>query len=379
MSVWKHPKTGNYHYDFRIRGRRFVGPCRTGSKAEAQALERIERGRAEAQIALEERLAREPMTVDQATGRYWIEVGQHHVASKVTWTYLNMMADALGRRTRLRDVTQDEVARIIAARRADRAYPFSATNHDLVSNTTVNRSVVEFYGKVFHRARVIWGEDLPAEPKWRALRLTEPKERVREATVDEEDKLRQSLRDDHLPVFAFAIASGLRLAEAVDLTWDRIDWPSRIIRVTGKGDKERLIPLTQRMAAILAPLRGNHPRSVFTYVARRADKIRKIARGQHIPLTTSGLKSRWRRDRADSGVVDLRYHDLRHTFATRTLRAAGNIRAVQKALGHEKLETTEKYAHALVEDIRQAMETADSQHYSLTNIGDGNEPITKKA
>ncbi|WP_374832748.1 tyrosine-type recombinase/integrase [Paenochrobactrum pullorum] len=72
------------------------------------------------------------------------------------------------------------------------------------------------------------------------------------------------------------------------------------------------------------------------------------------PLTESGLKSAMRRAVKNSGVQNFRFHGIRHTTATRILRAS-NLRVAQKLLGHEDIKTTTKYAHALVEDIRNAL------------------------
>jgi integrase len=373
VSVWKHPKSGLYHFDLRFRGRRAFGPCRTAGRREAEAIEERERAALIARVELEERLAREPLTVDVAFGRYWTEVGQHHVNEATTWRDLNRLAELLGRTKRLRDVTDADMATVIAKRRADRVVPANrkrvrkdAPPAPFVTNATVNRSVRDLARKVWRRARVVWREELPHEPDWKEHRLKEPKERVREASASEEAALRGTIREDFLPLLAFAVATGLRMTEAVKLTWDRVDWDGGTMRVIGKGGKEALLPMTRKIRAILGPLRGHHPTAVFTYVAQRPIKARRIARGQRVPLTVSGLKSRWRRARGKAGVIDLRYHDLRHTFATRTLRASGNLRAVQHALRHEKVETTAKYAHALLADVRDAMEAADRLTPRLT-------------
>jgi len=57
-----------------------------------------------------------------------------------------------------------------------------------------------------------------------------------------------------------------------------------------------------------------------------------------------------------AGIVDFRFHDLRHTFATRMLRQTGNIKLVSRLLGHSSIETTARYAHVLVDDMRAALE-----------------------
>ena len=66
-----------------------------------------------------------------------------------------------------------------------------------------------------------------------------------------------------------------------------------------------------------------------------------------------------RRSVADAGLEDWRLlHDLRHTAATRTLRASQNLKAVQSMLGHAEIASTARYAHAMLEDVRAALDAA---------------------
>lgn len=81
-------------------------------------------------------------------------------------------------------------------------------------------------------------------------------------------------------------------------------------------------------------------------------------RGKRYPITMEGFKSAWRRYMAASGVDNLRFHDTRHTAATRILRKS-NIKVVQQLLGHEDIGTTAKYAHAMIDDVRAAMQAAN--------------------
>ena len=59
---------------------------------------------------------------------------------------------------------------------------------------------------------------------------------------------------------------------------------------------------------------------------------------------------------ADAGIPDFRFHDLRHTFATRLLRKTGNLKLVSRLLGHTTVETTTRYAHVLDGDLQSAMD-----------------------
>src|SRR5829696_2588035 len=84
------------------------------------------------------------------------------------------------------------------------------------------------------------------------------------------------------------------------------------------------------------------------------------------PITDGGFKTRWRRHVRDAGIAEgFRRHDTRHTAGTRYVRATGNLKGAQRLLGHARIETTTRYAHVLLEDIRagqgQSRRPASSQ------------------
>jgi integrase len=193
--------------------------------------------------------------------------------------------------------------------------------------------------------------------------LPEPKERVREMSHSEEKSLFEKLRADYQPVVRFAMQSGCRLCEIVPgkefpgLRWPDVDWSGRKITVLGKGRVLGTIPISPGVRELLFPLQGNHREFVFTYVAQKTRDGR--LRGERYPITREGLKTEWRRAKLDAKLLDYRFHDNRHTAATGILRATGNLKAVQKLLRHSDVSTTAKYAHALIDDVRDAMEAGE--------------------
>lgn len=346
MSVYPR-RDGIYAYDFQIQRVRFCGATGCRSRREADKVERTEREKAKQYLAKVREQRTGPMTVNVAFDRFWLEVGQTYGGSygKTVWTALGWMADALGKNTLIRDIGPDKLTEIIAKRRGEG-----------VKNGTVNRTVTELMRRILRRARDQWEQEVKPV-KWGDLLLSEPKERTRELRSHEEDKLWSNMRADYLPALAFAVASGCRLKEVVSLVWDAIDWTEKTITIRGKGDKVATIPLTSEIIAIITPLRGHHPKAVFTYVCKATRRLRRLIRGQRYPITYSGLKTAWRRfGGAKAGLEDFRFHDTRHTAATRLLRETGNLKLVQKLLRHEEITTTAKYAHADDEDLRLAME-----------------------
>lgn len=182
-----------------------------------------------------------------------------------------------------------------------------------LSNAAVNRSVTNPLRRILGRAHRVWGKPVP-NINWPAHILPEPKERVREATPDEQEAIFENIRPDYAPALAFAFLTACRLAEIVDLRWNQINWFAQEFTVTGKGDVSRTIPMSAAVQSLLWELKDHHSESVFTYVASRTrdDRIQ----GNRYPVTYNGLKTAWRRSRGKSGVKDFRFHDMRHTAAT---------------------------------------------------------------
>lgn len=347
-----------YLYDFQVRGRRFNGSTGEQTKRKALAVEAIKKAEAKADAKRLDSLKHEPMTIDVATGQYYTKVGQYHVNAETTLRDLTRLVQFFGKHTRLIDIADGKVSELVARRRGDG-----------VSNATVNRSATQVLRKVFQQAKV-WGERFDREPIWRQHMLPEPKERIRELTDSEEAALLAGLRPDYRPVWLFALASGARLREAVSLTWPMVDWGSRTIRLVVKGGKPHVIPISDEVREVLWPLQGDHPTAVFTYV--RKTPARNAEVGKRYPITYEGLKTQWKRDKKRAGIADFRWHDNRHTAASRILRETGNLRVVQQLLGHEDIATTTKYAHSNMDDVREAMNrVTKSRRKSRSRLSEG--------
>jgi integrase/recombinase XerC len=163
-------------------------------------------------------------------------------------------------------------------------------------------------------------------------------------------------------------ASGLRLSELVGLDLDALDLPGRMVRVLGKGGRERVVPFTRSAAVALgawlrdreaiaqraaaaparAPLPSRAGRRRF-----RADDAAPVflnARGTRL----SG-RSVHRMVRRYVAACSLRFgvspHALRHSFATHLLQNGADLRAIQELLGHVRLSTTERYTHVNVAQL----------------------------
>ena len=151
------------------------------------------------------------------------------------------------------------------------------------------------------------------------------------------------LRDRAL--FELIYSCGLRISEAVELSLDRVYLAERLIRVQGKGDKERLVPMGEHARHWLARyLDESRPR-----LARRPVQALFLNnRGQK--LSRKGMWKRFREIAARAGV-EAKVHTLRHSFATHLLEGGADLRAVQELLGHADISTTQIYTHVDREEL----------------------------
>ena len=189
--------------------------------------------------------------------------------------------------------------------------------------------------------------------------MHEPQERLRELVGDEAERIKAATRQDYAPFFAFAMVSGLRFFECF-LRWSEVDWDAKQIRKKGKGDRLITVPITSAIREILWPLRGHHPEFVFTFVARYTRRYAtgngKTIKGQRYPLTAGGVRDVWGSIRQAANVTDFRFHDYRHSIATKVLRATGNLKLVSRLLNHTNITTTARYAHVLDGEVADALE-----------------------
>jgi integrase len=352
VSLFRRPRSPYWHYDFWCRGHRFCGSTKARNRREAEKVEAAERERAKGYVAQIE-AAKTSLRLHDIASRYWTEHGQH-LAGTNLWGWLGLVLDYFGKDKLITEITDDDVARMVAWRRGRGTFDRLSK---VVSPHTVNHTTTTLR-KLFTRCK-LWGVRFQHEPRWSKHLLPVPVERVRELSDDEADKLDAAMRADYAPFFAFAQVTGWRLAECF-LRWSEVNFGTGQITKLGKGGKRIVVSITPTVRDIIWPLQGHHPDFVFTYLPQRAlsivDNVRR-------PLTYGGVQTEWRRMRKRSGVVGFRFHDYRHDVATKVLRETGNLRLVQKMLGHASIKTTTRYAHVLDSEVADAMEAvAKSRH-----------------
>jgi site-specific recombinase XerD len=160
------------------------------------------------------------------------------------------------------------------------------------------------------------------------------------------------------------VQEGLRCMEVAGLEVGDIDTERRLVRVRGKGDRERVVPLTAGTWAVIGRYLDDHPTSAGPLIRSYTQPTRGLA-----PRTISVLVARWM---ADAGVKrrprDGRSaHALRHTCATDVLDGGADIREVKELLGHASLSSTQVYLGWQVQNLRAAMEGRDYRNGGLQN------------
>lgn len=289
---------------------------------------------------------------------------QHHANQKDEEAALARIVERIGGDTFVDEIGDGTIAELVARRRGDprRGKGWSRKkDYGRVGPRAVNADT-KLLRAVINRV-ALWGFQAGPQRAWAKHLLPEKAERVAELTEAQEERLWTALaadRPDMLPMVAFALLSGLRRANVIGLTWDQVDWDAAVIRYQAKsrkpGGEARRLPLDPDLIAILQGEIGRHPERVFTFEAQRTSNGK--AKGRRYPFTATGWKRAWQRALDAAGLPDLHFHDLRHTVATRVLRESGNLKAVQKMLGHARIETTLRYAHVLDDDVRQAMKAS---------------------
>lgn len=156
-----------------------------------------------------------------------------------------------------------------------------------------------------------------------------------------------------LAMMELMYSSGLRLAEVVSLDLNSIDFHSAQLRVTGKGSKERQLPVGRQ--AIAAVDRWLEQRSQLASYDEQALFVSQ--RGARLsPRSVQARLKKWGLTHDHS---QLHPHRLRHSFASHMLESSGDLRAVQELLGHADISTTQIYTHL---DFQHLAKVYDSSH-----------------
>lgn len=362
MYLFKNAKSPFWQARIVIDGRRrYVSTGEAGKRAAESRARELERElRRTAELA-----KTRADTLDAVFLWFWQAIGRHDRAAKTTFNRMHQLLELLGRDTRIAELSDGFLQAQFLRRRQ---MPKQRQRRDagrpvLVAPATVNREI-ELLRRILNRAEAPLALEIP-RIAWAQLRAREPRARVAELRRAEEAALFAALPPAARPLFAFYLASGVRLNMALRLRRADVDFAGGRVSFIQKGGEPFTLPISSAMRAALTAALAPHERpEVFCYPAARARPDQGIARGAWRPFTGSYVDSIWDRAKARAvaaapGLAGLRIHDLRHTAGTRFLRATGNLAAVQRLLGHSDIRTTLKYTHVDDADLLAQLEGAE--------------------
>ncbi len=212
-----------------------------------------------------------------------------------------------------------------------------------VSQITVNRCF-QILRRMLNLA-VDWG--FLASNPFQKIRLFSEKENQKERILmlDEEEKLLFACSEHLRPVVILALNTGLRRGEILALKWACVDFNAGVLKVErSKGGKPRFVDINSVLADLLKPLRNAHPEAEYVFVNAKTGR----------PFVEIGKAFRNACRRAK--IKGFRFHDLRHTFASRLIEAGVDIITVRDLLGHSSVKLTERYTHSKNEQKKRAVE-----------------------
>ena len=182
-------------------------------------------------------------------------------------------------------------------------------------------------------------------------------------SVDEMFRLLDSIQTDTLlglrnrAIFETLYSSGIRVSEIAGMNCSHVDFAGAVVRVWGKGSKQRIIPVGQKALEAIKAYWEQLDRQIgaealkngalFLNKYNQRLTVRSIARILRNLVDAVGL------------LTTVSPHAIRHSFATHMLDAGADLRAVQELLGHKSLSTTQKYTHVSIDRL---METYDKAH-----------------
>jgi len=218
-----------------------------------------------------------------------------------------------------------------------------------VHDSTIRRDLAYLSSLFSHASTWQHGPEINPVMMYNKRKLQEADKRTRTLTEDEKFRLLGAcISKVHGEIVEFALETGMRSGEIAGLTWDRVDLDRKEVTlrmVDTKTTAARVIPLSKRAVTIMLG------------TARCGSYVFHHDKGQ--PFTT--FKNFWGPLCRRAKIEDLRFHDLRHDFASRWMRAGRNEKALSTILGHKTREMTDRYSHLRTEDLHREMAQLEAQ------------------
>ncbi|MBI4468109.1 MAG: site-specific integrase [Acidobacteria bacterium] len=340
MAVFK--RSERWRFRLQIRGVRYARPVpEATTKKQAQAAEtRFKNELLQGRYDLVDQ-ARMDTTLSQYSKQYlnWSE--EHKKSFKDDRTNMAVLVVHFGSK-RLSDISPIDVERFKIERRK------TPTRRGTTrAAATVNRELALLRHVLTMALRDGLIRDHPM--KSGKVRLYREDNKV-ERFLNEEEEAQLLLacvgRYAHLrPIIVTALYTGMRRGEVFNLKWSDVDLDRNQIHVRkSKTGKPRTIHITPNVHSVIEQLLPLTAESEFVFGNPNTGKARTDSKHGFTAVCRA------------AGIAGLRFHDLRHTFATRLARSSGNIVDVAHVLGHAQISTTMRYAHAIPDKVAAAMD-----------------------
>lgn len=233
---------------------------------------------------------------------------------------------------------------------------YKASRRKLVSPATVNRELT-LLKHMFTKA-IAW-EKAAGNPVKAVRLLRESNGRVRFLSREEEDHLLAECGEQLRVLVVAALHTGFRRGELLSLCWSDIDLDNGLITVQAsyaKNGERRSVPISRTLRGVLVGLRGSSSGS---------DNVFRNRHGRSYISPTSAFEAAVNR----AGLTDFRFHDLRHTFASRLVMGGQDLRTVQELLGHKSITMTLRYSHLSPSHRAKAVAILDNVAPAEEDIG----------
>lgn len=226
---------------------------------------------------------------------------------------------------------------------------FKQTRKQNVSPSTVNLDLAVL-SSIFSRA-IVWGllKDHPMKGR-KVEKLPTESQKERILTEDEEEVLLASSSGWLRDIIILALDTGMRLSELIHLKWEDVDLTRQFLTVRNtKSGRDRKIPLTLRVILTLLNRKKSPGATEHIFPHGQGNQLWRV-RSAFVRL----LKR--------INIKGLRFHDLRHTFATKLITQGVDLATVQKLLGHQDIRMTQRYSHPSSDDMKKAIRILEKRH-----------------
>jgi integrase len=225
-----------------------------------------------------------------------------------------------------------------------------------IKPATVNRSLT-CLKSIFNRA-ISWGKFSGENPVAKVKFFKENNARLRYLEKDEIERLIANCSPKLKPIVIVALDTGMRKGEMLNLKWHDIDFRHSIIYLNKtKNGERREVPMNGFVSKALIAVRKNPPSEyIFPHHGDKPSDLRKS-------FFTACKKS---------GIVNFRFHDLRHTFASQLVMSGVDLNTVRELLGHKSLEMTLRYSHLSQDHKKRAVDVLGQNIHKIEPKSAGN-------